>query len=189
MIRSSALAILLLAAPLGYASSSDDPDGLVLLPGQGELRDRADRERAGSDRLKPGGGLFVSFDADTDGTITLEEVRAAIPAAFAEADANADGNLSALEQQDWAKSLPTRDDSLANPTRFDPNLDRRVDLAEFTAVIESLHTDYLNEETGLLQLPDLKAPKKRRTRNDRRGEDILQERVEAERRRPNGVQR
>ncbi|MEM7494055.1 MAG: hypothetical protein AAF296_11780 [Pseudomonadota bacterium] len=188
MIRRSALAILLLAAPLSHASP-DDPDGLVLLPGQGELRDRADRERAGADRLKPGGGLFVSFDTDTDGTITIEEVRSAIPAAFAAADTNEDGNLSALEQQDWAKSLPTRDDSLANPTRFDPNLDRRVDLAEFTAVIESLHTDYSNEETGLLQLTDLKASKQRRTRNDRRAEDILEERGDTERRRPDRVQR
>ncbi|MEM1390114.1 MAG: hypothetical protein AAGG45_03455 [Pseudomonadota bacterium] len=188
MIRRSALAILLLAAPLSHASG-DDPDGLVLLPGQGELRDRADRERAGTDRLKPGGGLFVSFDADTDGTITIEEVRAAIPAAFATADQNEDGNLSALEQQDWARSLPTRDDSLANPTRFDPNLDRRVDLAEFAAVIESLHTDYRNEETGLLQLTDLKAPKQRLTRNDRRGENILEERSEAERRRRERIQR
>ena len=187
MIRTLAIAALVSALPFGSAIA-DDPDGLVLLPGQGELRERADRERAGADRLKPGGGLFVSFDEDTDGTITLEEVRAAIPTAFAAADANEDGNLSALEQQDWAKSLPTRDDSLANPTRFDPNLDRRVDLAEFTAVIEGLHADYVNEDTGLLQLADLKAPKERRTRRDRLGDAILQERADAERRQRERVQ-
>lgn len=188
MIRSLAIAALVSAMPVGQALA-DDPDGLVLLPGQGEIRDKADRERAGADRLKPGGGLFVSFDQDTDGTITIEEVRAAIPAAFEAADKNSDGNLTALEQQDWAKSLPTRDDSLANPTRFDPNLDRRVDLAEFTAVIEGLHADYLNEETGLLQLADLKAPKQRRSRGDRRADRILSDRATDERRRQERVQR
>ena len=34
--------------------------------------------------------------------------------------------LQMLEQQAWARSLPTRDNSLANPVRFDPNLDRRT---------------------------------------------------------------
>lgn len=182
MIRFLAIAACLTAAPICPALA-DDPDSLVLLPGQGELREQRDRDRAGADRLKPGGGLLISFDQNADGTITLEEVRAAIPVAFAAADANGDGNLSALEQQDWAASLPTRDDSLANPTRFDPNLDRQVDLSEFSAVIEDLYADYLNEETGLLQLTDLKAPEERRTRGDRRAESILQDRAEAERRR------
>lgn len=188
MIRSLAIAAFVSTMPAGQALA-DDQDGLVLLPGQGELREKKDRERAGVDRLKPGGGLFVSFDEDTDGTITIEEVRAAIPSAFEDADKNGDGNLSALEQQDWARSLPTRDDSLANPTRFDPNLDRRVDIAEFTAVIEGLHADYLNEETGLLQIADLTAPEKRRSRGDRRSDSILKDRAEAERRRQERVQR
>jgi hypothetical protein len=182
MIRVLTLAAIVAVTPVTLAAFGDE-DGLVRLPGQGELRDKADRERAGADRLKPGGGLFVSFDEDTDGTITLEEVRAAIPAAFAAADKNGDGNLSALEQKDWATSLPTRDDSLANPARFDPNLDRRVDLAEFTAVIESLHTDYLNEETGLLQPADLKAPKERKTRRERQASNMLEQRAEEQRRR------
>ncbi|MEM9054442.1 MAG: hypothetical protein AAGB16_03875, partial [Pseudomonadota bacterium] len=84
MIRILTLAALVAVNPV-TSSAFGDEDGLVRLPGQGELRDKADRERAGADRLKPGGGLFVSFDEDTDGTITLEEVRAAIPAAFAAA--------------------------------------------------------------------------------------------------------
>ncbi|MEM1087676.1 MAG: hypothetical protein AAGH90_08100 [Pseudomonadota bacterium] len=188
MFRSLTMLAFTLAMPAAQVSA-DEQDGLVRLPGQGELRDRDNPDRAGVDRFKSGGGLFISFDGDADGTITLEEVRAALPVAFSQADANGDGNLSALEQQDWAKSLPTRDDSLANPTRFDPNLDRRVDLEEFTTVIEALYADYLNEDTGLLQLADLKAPKQRKTRRERAAEDILQERAEAERRRQGRVER
>ena len=182
MIRTLAIALLLTPVSLAHADPGDE-DGLVRLPGQGELRDKAVRERTGVDRLKPGGGLLISFDANDDGVITLEEVRAAIPEAFAVADANGDGNLSALEQKDWAASLPTWDDSLANPARFDPNLDRRVDLAEFTAVIEGLYADYLNEETGQLEIADLKAPKERKTRRQRQASNMLEQRAEEERRR------
>ena len=84
--------------------------------------------------------------------------------AFSSADKNADGYLTALEQQDWAASLPTRDDSLANPFRFDPNLDRRVDLDEFTLVINNLGLDYADEASGDIIVADLKAPDVRRDR-------------------------
>ena len=55
-------------------------------------------------------------------------------------------------------------------------------------MIEGLHADYVNEDTGLLQLADLKAPKERRTRRDRLGDAILQERADAERRQRERVQ-
>ncbi|MEL7231991.1 MAG: hypothetical protein AAGJ85_05715, partial [Pseudomonadota bacterium] len=62
MIRTFAIAALVSALPFGSALA-DDPDGLVRLPGQGELRDRAERERTGVDRLKPGGGAdFLKGD-------------------------------------------------------------------------------------------------------------------------------
>jgi len=137
-------------------------DELVLLPGQGELRDKVDRERFQAERLKPGAGLFISFDVDGNGTITPTEIADGIPIAFTSADTNADGYLTALEQQDWAASLPTRDDSLANPVRFDPNLDRRVDLSEFTSVIRELGADYADEDSGNVLVSSLKASKPER---------------------------
>lgn len=146
-------------------AAPDDADELVLLPGQGEFRERSKRDAPGKKRLKPGGGLFITFDEDANGEITSAEIDRGIPLAFMSADANKDGFLTALEQQDWSASLPTRDDSLANPVRFDPNLDRRVDLDEFTLVISQLGVEYANAETGIISVGDLTAASVERKRD------------------------
>ena len=162
MIRSVSLAALASVCLTFSAEAQADEDELLRLPGQGEVRDDALRQRAKADRLKPGAGLFITFDQDNDGRISQSEIASGIPAAFEDADNNADGYLTALEQQDWAQGLPTRDDSLANPFRFDPNLDRRVDLDEFTLVISNLGRDYADEASGEIVIADLKAPRRER---------------------------
>ncbi|MEO0450634.1 MAG: hypothetical protein AAFZ74_10005 [Pseudomonadota bacterium] len=166
MIRMIAVAGFALVSLSLSVQAQVDEDELVRLPGQGEVRNPDLREHAKADRLKPGAGLFLTFDEDQDGRISATEIDAGIPVAFESADKNADGYLTALEQQDWAQSLPTRDDSLANPFRFDPNLDRRVDLEEFTLVINNLGADYADESSGDILVTDLKAP--RLQRDDRR---------------------
>ncbi len=163
----SSLVPTLIAASVAAAPASFAEDEVVRLPGQGELRERQDRDRIKLDRLKPAGGLFVSFDTDKNGTVSPEEIQAGIPIAFGDADANEDGHLTAIEQQSWANGLPTRDDSLANPVRFDPNLDRRVSLEEFTSVISDLGAEYAEDETGDILIENLKARKKREGSEDR----------------------
>ncbi len=153
----TALAMLASAAALP-AMADIDEDEIVRLPKQGEVRDSELRDHVKADRLKPAGGLFVSFDADTNGSISPEEIEAGIPLAFASADANHDGALTALEQQAWAGKLPTHDDTLANPARFDPNLDRRVDLSEFAAVIQKLGLAYADEISGEIIITSLVEP-------------------------------
>ena len=143
-------------------SSAAETDDIVRLPGQGELRHSDDRKRINADRLKPGGGLFLSFDANQDGEITEVETKSGIIAAFTLADANEDGILTALEQQVWARELPTHDDSLLNPARFDPNLDRRVEFEEFQLVIVSLFADYAEDAGDTISSADLR-------RNNRHG--------------------
>lgn len=179
MIRVVSLAALATACLSFSAHAQADEDELLRLPGQGEVRDEALRRRTNADRLKPGAGLFITFDVDANGRISQAELETGIPAAFETADGNDDGYLTALEQQDWAEGLPTRDDSLANPFRFDPNLDRRVDLDEFTLVISNLGQDYADESSGEIIIADLKAP--RREREGRRGAEN-----EDEQRRQNG---
>ena len=159
MIRSLTILGLIALGTSLSAHAQVDEDEILRLPGQGEVRSPQLRERAKADRLKPGAGLFLTFDSNEDGRISQFEIDAGIPLAFRIADRNEDGFLTALEQQDWAASLPTRDDSLANPFRFDPNLDRRVDLDEFTTVIVNLGTDYADETTGDILVADLKAPR------------------------------
>ncbi|MEO1659734.1 MAG: hypothetical protein AAFR51_02000 [Pseudomonadota bacterium] len=175
MIRSVFIASLL-AMSLGSASFAHaDEDELVRLPGQGELRSPDRKERAKPVRLKPGAGLFITFDEDQNGRISADEIDAGIPVAFRDADQNADGYLTALEQQDWAAGLPTRDDSLANPFRFDPNLDRRVDIDEFTLVINNLGLDYADEVSGDILVADLKAPPQRKDRRRDQIDEALRE--------------
>ena len=135
-------------------------DDIVRLPGQGHLKPDAPHGRHASGRLVPGGGLIVSFDANDDGRVTPDELKAGAVAAFKTADANADGALSALEQQDWARDLPTRDDTLANPVRFDPNLDRIVSITEFVAVVAQLTVDHADPD-GNIYRSKLAAPEPR----------------------------
>ena len=145
------------------ASASADDD-LVRLPGSGEVKSDRQREKLKADKLKPGGGLLASFDTDEDGRISRAELTAGIEAAFAAADTDGDGQLTAFELQDWAASLPTHDDSLANPVRFDPNLDRRVSAAEFSAVITNLWSDYREEGDSVLRVASLKATEEKKDR-------------------------
>lgn len=174
MIRSVSLASLAIFGLSCSAIAQVDEDEIVRLPGQGEVRSSDLRERAKADRLKPGAGLFLTFDSNEDGRISQFEIDAGIPIAFQVADKNADGYLTALEQQDWAAGLPTRDDSLANPFRFDPNLDRRVDLDEFTMVIVNLGSDYADESSGDILVADLKAPPPRGEGRRNAADEILE---------------
>lgn len=171
MFRSIA-ALILVSAPLagltGYAQAEDDE--LVRLPGSGEVKSEAAREKLKADRLKPGGGLLASFDTDGNGRISEAELSEGVQLAFVAADQNGDGELTALEQQDWAAKLPTHDDSLANPVRFDPNLDRRVSLREFSNVIYDLGADYRDGDTEL-RVASLRASK-RDTRRARQAEEL-----------------
>ena len=187
MIRAVSFVALATACLSLNAHAQADDDELLLLPGQGEVRDEALRRRTQADRLKPGAGLFITFDTDSDGRISRSEIDAGIPAAFEQSDNNEDGYLTALVQQDWARSLPTRDDSLANPFRFDPNLDRRVDIEEFTLVISNLGRDYADETSGDIIIADLKAPLPTREGRGRGGENAGQDRQD--RPRPNGGSR
>ena len=175
MIRTLSLACLALLPFATFASAQVDDDEIVRLPGQGEVREPGLRDRTNAARLKPGAGLFLTFDTNDDGRISAFEIDAGIPVAFQMADENSDGHLTALEQQDWAAGLPTRDDSLANPFRFDPNLDRRVDLEEFTTVIVNLGSDYADEASGDILIDDLKDQRPRRGDRRDRAEENAEE--------------
>ncbi|MEZ5953297.1 MAG: hypothetical protein R3C13_03230 [Hyphomonas sp.] len=160
--RLLALVSLACAAVSVPATAQETGDELVRLPGQGLTKPEARKLRGTPERLVPGGGLFLSFDTNEDGRITAEEIETGVRAAFLEADANEDGSLTAFEQMGWAESLPTRDDTLANPVRFDPNLDRTVTPEEFEAVVAELAAHYADPASGDILVADLraKAPKR-----------------------------
>jgi hypothetical protein len=171
LIVLSAAALVGLAAPAS-AGSGDEGDELVRLPGQsypGPGQRKAPKNRHAPEKLVAGGGLIVSFDTNLDGKVTPEELATGIQTAFSEADTNQDGYLSPLEQLAWAERQPVRDDTLGNPARFDPNLDRRASYDEFQTVISSLADDYASE-SGVIEVSDLKAPRREKrelAENDR----------------------
>lgn len=164
----SLLTCLVLAASLPFAAQATgetETDDIVRLPGQ--ILAKADQPSASAplaelkekgQKLVPGGILILSFDADADGSVSPQELSDGIAAAFASADTNEDGQLTALEQQAWAASLPVRDETLSNPVRFDPNLDRIVTFEEFNSVIRQLAATYQdangNIPTASLVVPD-----------------------------------
>lgn len=157
MLRIIGLTLAALALPL---LASADEDELLRLPGQGEVKPELNHV-GGIGRLVPGGGLLLSFDTNEDGVVTPAEVETGISAAFTLADANGDGRVSPLEQISWSEKLPTRDMSLANPARFDPNLDRVVRLDEFTDIVWLLVNVYA-DPTGSVNIADLQAVEQRR---------------------------
>ncbi|MCI4645973.1 MAG: EF-hand domain-containing protein [Hyphomonadaceae bacterium] len=162
-----------LACALPSVAQSNDSD-IVRLPGQGTLKTAVPGGNA--PRFVPGGGLLLSFDANRDGQVTVAERNFGIERAFDAADANGNGTLSAFEQQAWAESLPTRDDSLANPVRFDPNLDRRVSAQEFSAVIIAIADAYASSPDGTIKLADLRAPDRAREIAPHQGDVVRLER-------------
>jgi hypothetical protein len=83
--------------------------------------------------VAPGALALASLDKDHDGRITDIEISAGAPALFARADRNADKQLSAFEQGDWATSMGAGSDVLSNPMLFDVDLDRAVTEPEFRA--------------------------------------------------------
>ena len=158
----SAILLSLLSAP----AFAEDEDDLVRLPGQGQVKTDKVKE-VGAERLAPGGGLMTTFDADGDGRVSAAELENGIRDAFKAADSNEDGELTPLEQQDWASNLPTRDESLLNPARFDPNLDRIVSLGEFGNVVRSMAAGYTEEGSDEVVLASLKRKPKRENSKDK----------------------
>lgn len=168
MRRTLSCLILSLALPLAAGASGEgaaDADDLVRLPGQPAARASAEGGAPlpglpkKGEKLVPGGILFVSFDTNGDGEVSPEELSAGITEAFAAADANGDGQIGALEQQAWAASFAVRDDTLANPVRFDPNLDRVVTFEEFSSVILQLAASY-QDSAGTITTARLTQPDK-----------------------------
>lgn len=163
-------AVLFALVPAASAKqATNGSDDVVRLPDAPErprapaLESLADRdgEDTRETRLLPGGALLATFDTNGDQIISDAELETGIAQAFEAADQNGNGRVTGLEQKAWATSLPYRDDSLANPVRFDPNLDGQVSRDEFSQVLTSLADEYRAEADGELTFAALVAPQRK----------------------------
>lgn len=106
--------------------------------------------------VAPGALVFARFDANLDGVITLAEIDAGAPMAFAVADKNGDGQISGFEQSDWASNMGSTADVLANAMTFDIDLDRAVTKAEFASGLKRIAAQI--QPNGDLTFADLLQP-------------------------------
>lgn len=103
-----------------------------------------------SQMLVPGGMLFLQFDADRDYSISAEEVRTGLAAAFAAADTDKSGTLSLFEYKDWSRLALGSDLVLPDWMSVDRNENRTITEAEFDAAFLRIAGRLgLSEETPL----------------------------------------
>lgn len=118
--------------------------------------------------VAPGALVFARFDANLDGVITAGEIDAGAPLAFAVADKNGDGQLSGFEQSDWANSVGSSADVLANAMTFDIDLDRIVTKAEFATGLKRIAGQI--QPNGDLTFADLLQPLSRANQQAQQGQ-------------------
>lgn len=112
----------------------------------------------GVKRVTPGALLLASFDRNFDGKVTRAEIEAAAPSVFAVVDANKDGKIAGFEQVDWAASVGSQGEILANATMFDANLDRSVTPEEFTRGLLRLADEVMGPSVQEIAFTDLMKP-------------------------------
>ena len=126
--------------------------------------------------LMPGGLLLASYDANGDLMISPEEIREGARRSFQYADRDADGILTPLEQKDWAIRITDENDPAANPTVFDPNLDRQVLEEEFVSGMLTL-SEILADDEGNVRFEDLSRVPDRSRRRARTARADAPERI------------
>jgi hypothetical protein len=94
--------------------------------------------------------MFVSFDTNADLSTSADEIAAGVEREFARADANADGNLGAIEFQNWANVVLGGGQMGPYRLDFDRNVDNTISRAEFETEIRGRVTDYDQDQNGSL---------------------------------------
>jgi|SRR5690349_11118844 len=138
------------APPAGAAVEHIDPTAPFL--------SRMGRVPEGVKRVSPGALLLASFDRNFDGKVSRAEITAAAPGVFSVVDANKDGKITGFEQTDWAASVGSQGEILANATMFDANLDRSVTQEEFAKGLLRLADEVMGPAVQEIAFTDLMKP-------------------------------
>jgi Ca2+-binding EF-hand superfamily protein len=108
----------------------------------------------------PEGGpmaLFVTFDTDKDGKVTLEEIKGVREARFKQFDANGDGKLGLDEYQAlWLDAM--RPMMVRQFQRSDPDGDAMITVAEFDGRFERMFTVMDRNGDGAVTRDEIRPP-------------------------------
>jgi EF hand domain-containing protein len=137
---------------------ADEPPKVEHIDPTAGLRSSMGRAPEGVKRVSPGALLLASFDRNFDGKVTREEIGASAAGVFAVADANKDGKITAFEQADWAASVGSQGEVLANPMMFDANLDHGVTPDEFSKGLLRLADEVMGPQNTQIAFVDLIRP-------------------------------
>ena len=122
------------------------------------FRNSMGRAPEGVKRVSPGALLLASLDRNFDGKVTRDEITSSAQGVFAAADANKDGKVTAFEQADWAASVGSQGEVLANPMMFDANLDHNVTPDEFSRGLLRLADEVMGPQNTQVAFVDLIRP-------------------------------
>jgi len=137
--------------------------------------------------VSPGALLFASFDKNFDGKITREEIDAGAAGAFAAADRNHDGKVTGFEQADWAASVGSQNDVLANAMTFDIDMDRSVTPAEFASGLRRIADQMMGVGGSEIAFTELVKPLNQDERRAERGPESVDPRGGGRNISPTGV--
>jgi hypothetical protein len=149
-----------MAALPAFAQEAPPPGGVKVehIDPTAPYLSRMGRAPEGVKRVSPGALLLASFDRNFDGKVSRAEITAAAPGLFVVVDANKDGKITGFEQTDWAASVGSQGEIIANPTMFDANLDRSVTPEEFAKGLLRLADEVMGPTVQEIAFTDLMKP-------------------------------
>lgn len=104
--------------------------------------------------------LMITYDANSDGTVTRQELEAGLRRQFAAADANGDGRLSTPETQ-AENDRRYKANGIASSPLIDWNQDAVIDYEEFATTVRSLFDALDKDHDGRLDPDELTVPRPR----------------------------
>jgi Ca2+-binding EF-hand superfamily protein len=104
--------------------------------------------------------LMITYDANSDGTVTREELEAGLRRQFAAADTNGDGRLSTPETQ-AENDRRYKANGIASSPLIDWNQDAFISYEEFATTARSLFDALDKDRDGKLDGDELMVPRMR----------------------------
>ncbi len=105
--------------------------------------------------VEPVAMMIATFDANGDGKVTREEMRAGVTRSFAAIDTANTGKLGYIAFSDWATKWLGDPNALPGALETDTDSDNQITLAELQAKFDSIFTRLDKDKDGVLTRAEL----------------------------------